>query len=75
MKRKQFLLSLGVLPFVPNMAKINLLSNNKNNRRDTMSKFELPKLPYDFKALEPHIDARTMEIHHGKHHAGCCCSK
>ncbi|MCL4257447.1 MAG: superoxide dismutase [Anaerolineales bacterium] len=30
--------------------------------------FTLPKLPYDFNALEPHIDARTMEIHHGKHH-------
>lgn len=29
---------------------------------------ELPKLPYGFEALEPHIDARTMEIHHGKHH-------
>jgi len=29
---------------------------------------ELPKLPYAFDALEPHIDARTMEIHHGKHH-------
>jgi len=28
----------------------------------------LPKLPYAFDALEPHIDARTMEIHHGKHH-------
>ena len=31
-------------------------------------KFELPKLGYDYAALEPHIDARTMEIHHGKHH-------
>jgi len=31
---------------------------------------ELPALPYGFDALEPHIDARTMEIHHGKHHAG-----
>jgi Fe-Mn family superoxide dismutase len=31
--------------------------------------FTLPDLPYDFAALEPHIDARTMEIHHGKHHA------
>jgi Fe-Mn family superoxide dismutase len=30
--------------------------------------FELPKLSYDFSALEPHIDAKTMEIHHGKHH-------
>ena len=32
--------------------------------------FELPQLPYAYDALEPHIDARTMEIHHGKHHAG-----
>jgi len=32
--------------------------------------FELPKLPYAYDALEPHIDARTMEIHHTKHHAG-----
>ena len=30
--------------------------------------FELPSLPYDVKALEPHFDARTMEIHHTKHH-------
>jgi Fe-Mn family superoxide dismutase len=30
---------------------------------------ELPKLPYEFAALEPHIDAQTMQIHHGKHHA------
>ena len=30
--------------------------------------FTLPALPYDFGALEPHIDAKTMEIHHGKHH-------
>lgn len=32
--------------------------------------FELPSLPYAFDALEPHFDAKTMEIHHGKHHAG-----
>jgi Fe-Mn family superoxide dismutase len=30
--------------------------------------FTLPELPYAYDALEPHIDARTMEIHHGKHH-------
>ena len=30
--------------------------------------FELPKLPYAYNALEPHIDAQTMEIHHTKHH-------
>jgi Fe-Mn family superoxide dismutase len=40
---------------------INHLNNN------TMA-FELPKLPYAYDALEPHIDARTMEIHHTKHH-------
>jgi Fe-Mn family superoxide dismutase len=32
--------------------------------------FELPKLPYAFDALEPNIDAKTMEIHHDKHHQG-----
>jgi Fe-Mn family superoxide dismutase len=35
---------------------------------ETTVAFQLPKLPYAFDALEPHIDARTMEIHHGKHH-------
>jgi Fe-Mn family superoxide dismutase len=33
-----------------------------------MSEFTLPPLPYDHTALEPHIDAQTMQIHHGKHH-------
>jgi Fe-Mn family superoxide dismutase len=32
--------------------------------------FELPDLPYDYDALEPHIDEKTMKIHHGKHHQG-----
>lgn len=32
--------------------------------------FTLPQLPYSYNALEPHFDARTMEIHHSKHHAG-----
>lgn len=32
----------------------------------------LPKLPYSFDALEPHIDAKTMEIHYGKHHQAYC---
>ena len=35
----------------------------------TVPVHKLPALPYAFDALEPHIDARTMEIHHGKHHA------
>ena len=33
-------------------------------------KFELPKLNYSYNELEPNIDARTMEIHHSKHHNG-----
>ena len=33
-----------------------------------MGSYSLPALPYDYSALEPHIDARTMEIHHTKHH-------
>jgi Fe-Mn family superoxide dismutase len=33
-----------------------------------MPEYTLPALPYPFAALEPHIDAKTMEIHHGKHH-------
>ena len=32
--------------------------------------FKLPELPYEYNALEPHIDTKTMEIHHGKHHNG-----
>jgi superoxide dismutase, Fe-Mn family len=42
------------------------ISKTKNK---TVMAFELPALPYAANALEPHIDARTMEIHHGKHHA------
>lgn len=39
------------------------------NQGELMS-FELPKLPYSYDALEPHFDARTMEIHYTKHHQG-----
>lgn len=34
-----------------------------------MSEYTLPDLPYDYNALEPHVSARTMELHHDKHHA------
>jgi len=39
-------------------------------RAQSAAVFKLPPLPYPVDALEPHIDARTMEIHHDKHHAG-----
>jgi Fe-Mn family superoxide dismutase len=38
------------------------------NQKQSIMAFELPQLPYAYDALEPHIDARTMEIHHSKHH-------
>ncbi len=41
---------------------------NTNYKKNTIMTFELPQLPYAYDALEPHIDARTMEIHHSKHH-------
>lgn len=51
----------------------DLWPTNTNKRKDKHKEeymaFQLPDLPYAFNALEPHIDARTMEIHHGKHHA------
>lgn len=73
MERRKFIYSLGLASFAVSFN--NLLSNpiiSKNNKRsdNVMAKFELPELPYSFDALEPHIDARTMEIHHGKHHNG-----
>src|SRR6516165_5156948 len=37
-------------------------------RSATVAEYTLPPLPYDHGALEPHISAKTMEIHHGKHH-------
>jgi hypothetical protein len=38
------------------------------DKENSLMAFELPPLPYAFDALEPHIDAQTMEIHHDKHH-------
>ncbi len=51
--------ALAVSHFTP----LSLLADDKKEG------FTLPKLPYAFDALEPHIDAKTMEIHHDKHHA------
>jgi len=53
---------------VPNAA-ISIASPILSVPKHIIMAFTLPNLPYDFNALEPHVDARTMEIHHGKHHA------
>ena len=66
-------MSVGLLTLAGTTKKIEAITNNVNtiNKRSNkiMSKFELQALPYAFNALEPYIDARTMEIHHDKHHA------
>lgn len=72
MDRKKFITSIGLLTAASGISKIEGVTRKLNqsiNRSNTMSKFELAPLPYAFNALEPHIDARTMEIHHDKHHA------
>lgn len=74
MNRKSFIKSVAVLSLIPKSNTIGYMkSNNKsimnNRRKNTMSEFTLPELSYAYDALEPYIDARTMEIHHSKHHA------
>ncbi len=75
MKRRKFIYSLGLLPLAGSLQKAfsftEKINSTKIKRSNyTMSKFELPALPYSTDALEPYIDQRTMEIHHQKHHGG-----
>ncbi len=73
MKRRKFIYSLSLFTFAGliNAEKIfsdkNEININKRSQKP-MAKFELPPLPYSYDALEPYIDAMTMEIHWGKHH-------
>ena len=73
MKRRNFLTSLGILAAAGSATKIEAITKQINNKINgsnlVMSKFELAPLPYAHNALEPYVDAQTMEIHHGKHHA------
>ena len=73
MKRRNFLTSLGILAAAGSAKKIEAITKQINNKINgsnlVMSKFELAPLPYAHNALEPYVDAQTMEIHHGKHHA------
>lgn len=74
MDRRKFIYSMGLATAAIPLSQVDAVTKNisstKSRSVNSMSKFELPELPYGFDALEPHIDARTMEIHHGKHHAG-----
>lgn len=66
MDKKTFLKSLTLLG-AGALVKPSIANGLFADEKKTI--FELPKLDYAFSALEPHIDALTMEIHHGKHHA------
>lgn len=74
MNRRKFIYSVAALSaasaFEPFAKSIINISNNNNRSKSIMGKFELPKLPYAYDALEPYIDKMTMEIHHTKHHNG-----
>jgi superoxide dismutase, Fe-Mn family len=63
MKRKIVLIVLGVI--IINTLSITTIAQNNN-----AVKHEFPALPYEFNALEPYIDAKTMELHYSKHHKG-----
>ena len=73
MKRRNF---IKTIPLSISLATVTseLVSQTSTNtifqtkNTNNIMAFELPALPYAFNALEPHIDAKTMEIHHGKHH-------
>jgi len=70
--RRKFIITLGSIPVIagidPVAKSFEKINNHTKRRNSKMGKFELPKLPYDYNALEPYIDAMTMEIHHTKHH-------
>ncbi len=79
MKKRDFIKTGAVLALGSLAAPVLLESCNNNNpvKNDENIKkssepivYELPKLEFAFDELEPHIDAQTMEIHHGKHHGG-----
>jgi len=63
--RRDFLKTTGFT--VAALAGVGCAAGTRTEGEQTMP-FELPKLPYPFEALEPHLDATTMQIHHGKHH-------
>lgn len=64
MNRREALQRTGMV------AALAAIGNLDTSAQAQTGPFTLPPLPYAYDALEPHIDARTMEIHHDKHHAG-----
>lgn len=75
MKKREFIktssiLTVGALTVPISSCKSGGESSQESESGVSFTPFELPQLPYAYEALEPSIDKMTMEIHHGKHHAG-----
>lgn len=77
MERRKFIANAGIAAIAisafPAVACKNTNSKNNEDMESIATEkqtFTLPELGYDYAALEPHIDAQTMQIHHDKHHAG-----
>src|SRR5258708_30502302 len=78
MNRRKFLVNTGIVgaglfgggKTAPGLLRAGTATNSDSNLtpEEKPVAFTVPPLPYSFDALEPHIDARTMEIHHDKHH-------
>lgn len=75
LNRRNFLFLLGAttgvaaLGTLPSMAEPLLKPLLDKQQSESEAAFKLPPLPYDYNALEPHIDAATMKFHHDRHHA------
>lgn len=77
MNKREFLkaagfasLGLAILPMYQCQSKSDDLENNEEDDKDNRAPFKLPELGFSYSALEPNIDAETMEIHYNKHHGG-----
>ena len=72
MKKREFLKVTSVIAAGSLAAPLITGCNTSTDQdgQNTLPVFELPKLDFEYNALEPYIDAQTMEIHHSKHHAG-----
>lgn len=64
-------MTLAGVPLLNSVVEAGVVTSlySPNELTDASGKYALPKLPYDYKALEPVIDAKTVELHHDKHHA------
>ena len=74
MKKREFIKTSAILTAGGAIMPLTSCSNNADNANKAQNVaftgYELPELPYGHEALEPYIDTQTMQIHHGKHHAG-----